>query len=177
MKSICSTLFVIVLSAIGSISHGQSAYQKELDSLIEYRKKAMAAAAAPINERFQATAQQLLRRATQAGDLAAATKIKEAIEENAQSSRDGIKDMRKELAGTTWRCAPGKPVRGGLGPTFTFTEKDVQPGGFKYDADKSNTVTITFNQGGTQVMTLTKGGSRLEFSLGAVDHVYELVRK
>ncbi|HYF34207.1 MAG TPA: hypothetical protein VD994_02865 [Prosthecobacter sp.] len=177
MKSQIILLLAFALSSLGGVSYGQTAYQKELDQLVEYRDKALAAAAAPINERFQSSAQQLLRRATQAGDLEGATKIKEAIEANARSSREGIKDIKKELVGTTWKCAPGKPVRGGLGPTFTFTEAGVQPGGFKYEVDRSNTVTITFNQGGTQVMTLTKGGSRLEFSLGATDHVYELVRK
>ena len=177
MKSHLSSFITLSLFALGGAVHGQSAYERDLEQLIEQRDKALAAAAAPIHERFQATAEQMLRRATQAGDLAAATKIQAAIAANVQASRAGIKDLRKELAGTTWKSLPGKPVRPGLGPTFSLTEKDVQPGGYKYDVEKSNTVIITFNQGGTQVMTLAKGGTRLEFSLGAVDYVYEIARK
>ena len=177
ISQISGIIVVILLATFGGLAHGQTAYEKDLEQLIDQRNKALAAAEAPINDRFRAAAEQLLRRATQGGDLATANKIKEVLDATSRSSSTGISDLRKDIVGTTWKCMPGKPVRGGLGPTFSFTQNGVQPGGYKYEVDRSNSVIITFNAGGTQVMTLAKGGTRLEFSLGNVDHVYELVRK
>jgi hypothetical protein len=177
MKALLACALALLVTAVTPSSQAQTAYERELEQLMDQRDKALAAAEAPINERFRAAAEQLLRRATQGGDLAAANRIKEVLDATSRSSSTGIKDLRKDIVGTTWKCMPGKPVRGGLGPTFSFTEKGVQPGGYKYEVDRSNTVIITFNAGGTQVMNLAKGGTRLEFSLGNVDHVYELVRK
>ncbi len=54
----------------------ESPFESELAALKDQRDKALAAAAEPINRRYQAALEPLLRRATQANDLTAAVKIK-----------------------------------------------------------------------------------------------------
>src|SRR5688572_29904440 len=69
----------VTLCAFVSAASGESAFERDLKQLIDQRDKAIAAAAAPINTRFNTAAEQLLRRATQSGDLDSANKIKAAM--------------------------------------------------------------------------------------------------
>ena len=71
----------ILFVALTVASYGESAYERDLNQLVEQRDKTLAAATAPITARFKASAEQLLRRATQAGDLDAANKINAALAE------------------------------------------------------------------------------------------------
>jgi hypothetical protein len=89
----------------------------------------------------------------------------------------GITDLRTQLAGTTWKADPAKPKRPGLAETLTFTDKSVEPGGYRYEAEQSTSMTITFARGDKQVMTLAKSGTRLQFSFHDIDGAYELVPK
>jgi hypothetical protein len=54
--------------------------QREFDRLTQEREKALAAAAEPINRRFVAALEPLLKKATQANDLETALTIKQSIE-------------------------------------------------------------------------------------------------
>ena len=56
-----------------------SEYDRQLAELAAQRDKAIAEASEPINRRYQTSLEQLLRKATQANDLDAAVKIKNAI--------------------------------------------------------------------------------------------------
>ena len=56
-----------------------SEYDRQLAALAAERDKAIAGATEPINRRYQAALEQLLRRATQSSDLEAAVKIKAAL--------------------------------------------------------------------------------------------------
>lgn len=68
---------IIAVSALGLTSlFAASPLERELAQLREQRDKAIAAATEPINRRYQASLEQLLRRATQANDLDTANKIK-----------------------------------------------------------------------------------------------------
>jgi hypothetical protein len=64
----------------------QTIHDKELLRLVSLRDKETAAAMVPIQKRFDLAAQQLLRKATQSGDLDAAIKLKAMIEEVTNSS-------------------------------------------------------------------------------------------
>jgi hypothetical protein len=56
-----------------------SAFERDLGKLGEQREREMTAAIEPINRRYKEALESLLRRATQAGDLDAAIKIREAL--------------------------------------------------------------------------------------------------
>ena len=78
MRYLHLTVIAVVLTSTAICAESQS--ERELAVLKEIRDKAIAAATEPINRRHQASLEQLLRRATQAGDLAAAVKIKAEME-------------------------------------------------------------------------------------------------
>jgi hypothetical protein len=177
MKSNIPVIITALLVLIGS-SHGQTTYEKELNQLIEQRDKAIAAAVAPINARFQNLAEQLLQRATKGGDLDAANKIKASLEiTNTKKPDEAIKDLQKQVAGTAWKCVEGMTPRPGLEKVITFTDKTVEPMGYKYEVTRFNTLIITFNAGGTQVATLVNKGTQLLMPLGGKEYTYELVPK
>ena len=175
MKTSPHITIAIVLCSLASVAHGESTYERDLKQIIDQRDKAIAAAAAPIIARSKADAAQLLRRATQAGDLDAANKIKEFIGTTTPVVQGGpVKDLRKQLAGTMWKAVPSSPLRGGLAASLTFTEKSVEPGGYKYEVESHNSVTITFTGGDKQVMALAPDGKHLKLTYGKTDFVYEL---
>ena len=70
---------LLVLPFFAAAVYGESDFERELKQLVEQRDKARAAAIAPIDAKFKVAAEQLLRRATQRGDLEAANKINAAI--------------------------------------------------------------------------------------------------
>ncbi len=57
----------------------ESSYDRELGQLKEQRDAAKAAVVEPIERRYQASLEQLLKRATQGGDLEAALNVKEEL--------------------------------------------------------------------------------------------------
>ena len=73
-----ATVFLL-LAITASALHAESTFEREFKQLREQRDKAMAAAADPINRRYQAALEQLLRRATQGNDLETALKLKQEI--------------------------------------------------------------------------------------------------
>lgn len=83
-KIICLTL---TLALLVPAAFADSGYQRELAELSAQRDKAIAEASEPINRRYQAALEQLLRRATQANDLDAAVKIKDALVSSPLGSR------------------------------------------------------------------------------------------
>jgi hypothetical protein len=62
-------------------SDSNSTYEAEIARLVEQWNKEKAQAVAPIQKRFDMAAQQLLRKVTQSGNLEAAMKLKEVIED------------------------------------------------------------------------------------------------
>ena len=73
--TIVATLIVASIPCL----HAESLFERELKQLRDQRDKAVAAAAEPINRRYQASLEQLLRRATQGNDLETALKIKQEM--------------------------------------------------------------------------------------------------
>ena len=88
-----------------------------------------------------------------------------------------IEDLKTQLAGTTWKAVPTKPLRGGLAAELTFTPTSVEPAGYRYDIQSSDTLKIAFNHGDTQTMTLSEDGRHLEFALKEKHFAYELISK
>ena len=175
MKTNTHVTIAIVLCVLVATSHAESTYERDLKQIIDQRDKAIAAAAVPIIARSKADAEQLLRRATQAGDLDAANKIKAFLGSNSPIVQGGpVKDLRKQLVGTMWKAAPSTPLRGGLAASLTFTEKSVEPGGYRYEVESHNSVTVIFTGGDKQVMALAPDGKHLKLTYGKTDFVYEL---
>ena len=72
----------VAIAATASFSaslHAQSPFLREFNQLQEQRDKAITAAIEPVNRRYQASLEQLMRKATQANDLDTANRIKQAL--------------------------------------------------------------------------------------------------
>ena len=100
----------IIISAFALFStaplFAESLFERELKQLTEQRDKALAAAAEPINRRYQASLDQLLRRATQANDLDTAIKIKDEIKKLPSANTDAQNDLTKALRDSKWTWEP-----------------------------------------------------------------------
>jgi hypothetical protein len=177
MKTTPIAILVTLVCTLAVPSYGVSDSERELKRLIEERDQAIAAATAPITERFKTAAEQLLKRALQDGDLDAANKIRTAVgdqasTQNALNAAGPLKDLRYHIAGTKWKAIPNAILPGGLGAMLTFTEKTVEPGNYRYDA-LHDTVTVTFNHGGKAVLMLAKDGVHLQLPRGPI--IYERI--
>lgn len=176
MKSSVS-IHAIFLCVLAVPAYCEAPYERDLKQLVEQRDRALAAASAPILERFKIEAEQLLRKATQGGDLDTANRIKAIIGSGtaptAASDPDGpIKNLKKQLPGTRWIALPSATLRKGLTKTLQFTDKVVEPGGYKYEALQESVV-ITFTRGDKETLARSKDGRHLEYPKGPA--VYELV--
>lgn len=72
----------VAIAATASFSaslHAQSPYLREFTQIQEQRDKAITAAIEPVNRRYQASLEQLMRKATQANDLDTANRIKQSL--------------------------------------------------------------------------------------------------
>src|SRR3954468_21822729 len=103
--------FCVLLFVLAPLSPAETPSERELQQLIEQRDKAIA----PIISRFNASAEQLLKRAMQAGDLEAAEKIKAEMANAAvPGTAKTAKELQSQLAGTTWKAGPSATLRPGL---------------------------------------------------------------
>ena len=74
--------FPVAIAAFASFAaslHAESPFLREFNQLQEQRDKAITAAIEPVNRRYQASLEQLMRKATQANDLDTANRIKRAL--------------------------------------------------------------------------------------------------
>jgi hypothetical protein len=83
-------------------------------------------------------------------------------------------DLQTELAGTKWNALPGHHLRPGLPATLTFAADTVAPAGYHYDVNSSDSLTIHFNHGDTQLMLLGADGKRLKFLFKNQGYEYRL---
>jgi len=176
MKTCTAFLLVALVLILAAPSRGESPYERDLKKLIEMRDKAIAEAVDPIITRFNVEAEQLLMKATQSPDADpnVADKIKAMLKGRAiGEAAPSITDLEKQLVGTTWKAEPNQPLRGGLGDQLHFTEKTVEPKGYRYIID-SRTVIIHFNHGDKQEMILSADGRRLKFIHFEKEYSYEL---
>ena len=103
-------LFTILALTPTSPIRAESPFEREFKQLREQRDKTVAAAVEPINRKYQASLDQLLRRATQGNDLETALKIKEAMTQvspgaatsAAPSSDATTQRLAKKLEDTKW---------------------------------------------------------------------------
>lgn len=72
------TAMLITVSSLPAL-RAESPYDREFTQLRDQRARAVAAAVEPINRKYQAALDQLLRRATQGNDLETALKIKKEM--------------------------------------------------------------------------------------------------
>ena len=103
-------LFATLALAPASPIRAESPFEREFNQLRDQRDKTFAAAVEPINRKYQASLDQLLRRATQGNDLETALKIKEAMTQvspgaatsAAPSSEATTHRLAKKLEDTKW---------------------------------------------------------------------------
>jgi len=170
-----SLLFLLLWCALSSFAFAESDFERDLKQLIDQRDKARAAAIAPVDAKFKVAAEQLLRRATQLGDLDSANRIKAAIEGPGTLEAKTTGDFRKQIVGTQWKADAKLGLRPGLKDAISFTEKTMEPNGLDYEVGAKNSITIIFPKGDRQPMTLSKDGKRLEFVFKDKPHAYDLI--
>jgi hypothetical protein len=107
--------------------------------------------------------------------LEAANKIKGAIgdqtsTQNALGAVGPLRDLTHQIAGTKWTALPNAILGGGLTTTLNFMDKTVEPGNYKYEALRDS-VTITYNHGGRQVLMLAHDGVHLQMPKGPIVYV------
>jgi hypothetical protein len=98
MKFISTTSLLVLIAAPAL---AQSQFEKELALLTAQRDKAIEAAAAPIEKKYQEALEVMLKKAMQASDLDGALKIREALGQVASDDpfRD---DIESRIEGTRW---------------------------------------------------------------------------
>jgi hypothetical protein len=112
--------YLLLFLAITISAFAESAFERELIKAGEQRERESSAALEPINRRYKESLESLLRRATQAGDLDAAIKIREAIAAVDSTARPAVassappandssskveltkRGLEKRLEKTTW---------------------------------------------------------------------------
>ena len=162
----------LVFSYTAALFAADPSYDRELQQLIDQRNKALA----PIIARFNANAEQLMKRAAQAGDQQTVDKIKAEISNvTVPGEAKTARDLRSQLIGTSWKAVPSAPLRGGLGATLTFKEQTVEPGGYRYEVDNHNNLTILFNGGDSQPAQLSPDGKKMKMDFRQKSFFYELV--
>src|SRR5688572_1526977 len=119
---IATALFVTLLLASAS---GQTDTAREYKQLREQRDKAIAAATEPINRRYSASLELLLRRAMQAHDLETAVKIKEELPTLGVTSSVNLAVSPANLVGV-WTLNT---------PTAKFGTRTLKPDGSVTDDD------------------------------------------
>ncbi len=92
-QAVAAGALIVMSFWLASGARADSTYERELKRLTDQRDKEVATAVAPIQKRFQAAAEQLLRRATQAGDLDAANRIKAQLVAPAPSAEPSLKQL------------------------------------------------------------------------------------
>ena len=107
-----SLLCVITIGvATCFVNADESQFVTELSRLAEQRDKAIATATEPIQKKYVDLAQQLLIRATKAGDYDAVLKIKAALEtEVSKSPPQGVPSDAKQFKGKWYKVYIGKPT-------------------------------------------------------------------
>lgn len=106
--SLLGTSFAIVANV--SAFAAESPYDREFKQLTDQRDKALAAAAEPINRRYQTSLEQLLRRATTGNDLETALKIKEVLKSSDKPPVAAPAATRVDNALGKWRSQAGGSV-------------------------------------------------------------------
>jgi len=178
MKQFTSLLLPLLL-VIGAIrAHGQANYDTQLKQLVDKRNAALSAVLAPIDARFKADAEQLLRRATQMNDTGAIKKIKATLGVDPGAGGpppiESVKDLHKQLVGTTWKAVPESQVRPGLNVTVTFNDGTLEPGDLHYEINSHNSLTIIFKGGDRQPAILSPDGKHLKLPFRKAEFTYEL---
>jgi hypothetical protein len=142
---------LLALSFLASPAFAASEYDRQLAELELQRDKAIAEASEPINRRHQGLLEQLLRKATQANDLEAATKIKTAL---AVSDPNGL---ASRLRG--WWATGSKESRLQFTAGGTFQEHwngGVQEG--RWQATSPTEASVTMKNGMVREYRLSDDG-------------------
>jgi hypothetical protein len=132
-----------VFLTTAALVFAQTAYERELSQLKDQREQSKATVVEPIERRYQAALEQLLRRATQAGDLEGAIKVKEELEKFPSSSDP--RNTPLELIGVWELFDPINNAR--LTREFKPNGKmisDGPPGG-KWTISNANKLVLNYN--------------------------------
>ena len=118
-KKIAITIGAIICSALPLPLFAGSPLEREYQTLREQHEKALAATAEPINRRYQATLEQLLRRATQGNELETALKIKAEIKQLGLSN-PSPGNIKQGFESTVWGFRNSGTFEGAPNPKITF---------------------------------------------------------
>ena len=104
MKNSIIIIIVSLATTATSTILAETPFEREFVQLREQRAKAVAAAVDPINRKYQATLDQLLRRATQGNDLDTAIKLKAELERVPKSTETNTSaaSLRDQIIAHKW---------------------------------------------------------------------------
>ena len=149
MKTVIS---IIIFASCLTALQAETPVEREFKQLREQRDKALAAVADPINRRYQASLEQLLRKATQGSDLETALKIKQEMggtpvgtvastNRTSEAATQTKKQLETALTGTRWTMTMNGKDQG----TWQFNEgtlAGVETELVSWKASSKDTVTI-----------------------------------
>jgi formylglycine-generating enzyme required for sulfatase activity len=103
-----------------------SPQERDIVRLMEQREKQIAQATAPIQRRFELATQQLLRKALQTGDLAAANKVKTMIDQAGGAAGENTLRVDKNMVLVEGETLPqGSELQGQVVATFQIGKYEV----------------------------------------------------
>jgi hypothetical protein len=144
MKNLFLPSTVLLIFSFSSPARAESPIEREFKQLKQQREKALAAAAEPINRRYKDSLDQLLRRATQGNDLAAAVAVKEelaAIGSPAAANAQGSTSDKIALAGSVWQWATKETVAFNADNTAVLTRASGTVS-WKWQSEADGTFTL-----------------------------------
>ena len=166
-----------LLIAIVSASHAiaESSYERDFKQLKQQRDKALATAAEPIDRRYKDSLEQLLRRATQSNDLAAAVTIKQELDKlggTAVLPAAAQPNSKITFAGSVWAWTTKETLTVNSDGTATVERPDgkltwqweSQPDG-TFTLDKGRFLLIPDKRGKTAEVKQPKDGSAFTITL------------
>ena len=120
MRPAVFLVIFLAISAGGSVFAADTQYERDFKQLTEQHDRELAAAAEPVNRRYQASLEQLLRRATQGNDAGTAEKIREELKPLGgggtpvapPSSKLSKRDITKQIVGSWAWSGEDKSVPG-----------------------------------------------------------------
>ena len=149
VKALIASLVAVPMAVLAATDA-----ERDLQKIVQERNSAIAAAAEPINRRYRTALEQLLRRATQTGDVDTAVKIKEALQALDPKDPGGavIGDPpASRIVNTTWlwwgsqtiTFQNGGKVHWSEGQTWTWAPVDANT--IKGKTSTGQPFTITFS--------------------------------
>ncbi|MDB6173175.1 MAG: hypothetical protein JWL59_2486 [Chthoniobacteraceae bacterium] len=168
MKTTITFTAVFLIGFLCRPVHGQNSYEREFRQLTNERDQALTDTAAPINARYIAGLEKLLRRATQNNDLETALKVKEALKALGVEPAANMQAGPEPIGRWAWTSERILTIRGdGL-----FVADKGGGGTWRWTKRSRGEFTMTWDHGGFRdTLVISPDGVRITGSNNKGDKV------